>query len=165
MQLLELYKKSKYSNPSTTVNFRTSGRLPPMFMWLPRYLALCIRGFLPRQRKMAMTFTRSPHLLQQCFDGTLNLVYSFLITTAGLHSVVTSHFLRLTIFINRARGGAVGWGTAQQAGRSRNRFPMMSSDFFYCNNFSGRTMSLGLIQPLRKMSTRNISWGVKAAGA
>jgi hypothetical protein len=29
-----------------------------------------------------------------------------------------------------ARGGAVGWGTALQAGRSRVRFPMVSMDFF-----------------------------------
>jgi len=28
-----------------------------------------------------------------------------------------------------------------------------------------RTMALGLTQPLREMSTRNISWGVNAAGA
>jgi hypothetical protein len=28
-----------------------------------------------------------------------------------------------------------------------------------------RTMALGLTQPLTEMSTRNISWGVKAAGA
>ena len=29
----------------------------------------------------------------------------------------------------------------------------------------GRTMTLGLNQPLIERSTRNISWGVKAAGA
>ena len=28
-----------------------------------------------------------------------------------------------------------------------------------------RTMALGSTQPLLKMSTRNVSWGVKAAGA
>jgi hypothetical protein len=33
------------------------------------------------------------------------------------------------------------------------------------DNSSGRTMALGLTEPLREMSTRNISWGVKAAGA
>ena len=32
-------------------------------------------------------------------------------------------------------------------------------------NPSGRTMALGLSQPLTEMSTRNISWGVKAAVA
>jgi hypothetical protein len=33
------------------------------------------------------------------------------------------------------------------------------------NNPSGRTMTLGLTHPLTEISTRNISWAVKAAGA
>ena len=33
------------------------------------------------------------------------------------------------------------------------------------HNTSGRTMALGLTQPLTEMSTRNISWEVRAAGA
>ena len=37
--------------------------------------------------------------------------------------------------------------------------------FFYWDNLSGRTMALGLTQPLTEKSTRNISRGVKAAGA
>jgi hypothetical protein len=37
--------------------------------------------------------------------------------------------------------------------------------FFYWNNPVGRTMALVSTQPLTEMSTRNISWGVKAAGA
>ena len=36
---------------------------------------------------------------------------------------------------------------------------------FHSDNPSGRTMAMGLTQPLTEMSTRNISWGVKAAGA
>ena len=36
---------------------------------------------------------------------------------------------------------------------------------FYWHNPSGRTMALGLTQPLTEMSTRNISWGVKVASA
>jgi hypothetical protein len=36
---------------------------------------------------------------------------------------------------------------------------------FSGNIHSGRTMALGSTQPLIEMSTRNISWGVKAAGA
>jgi hypothetical protein len=51
-----------------------------------------------------------------------------------------------------ARGGAVRRGTALQARRSRVLFPMVS-------------LALGLTQPLKEMSTRNIFWGVKAAGA
>jgi len=36
---------------------------------------------------------------------------------------------------------------------------------FHWHNPSGRTMALGLTQPLIEMSTRNIPWRVKAAGA
>ena len=35
---------------------------------------------------------------------------------------------------------------------------------FSCHVPSGCIMALGLTQPLTEMSTRNISWGVKAAG-
>jgi hypothetical protein len=38
-------------------------------------------------------------------------------------------------------------------------------EIFHWHNPSGRTMALGLTQPLTQMSTRNSSWGVKAAGA
>jgi hypothetical protein len=36
---------------------------------------------------------------------------------------------------------------------------------FHSHNPSGRIMALGLTQPLTEMSTRNISWGLKATGA
>jgi hypothetical protein len=36
---------------------------------------------------------------------------------------------------------------------------------FHWHNRFGRTMALGSTQPLTEMSTRNLSWGVKAAGA
>jgi len=36
---------------------------------------------------------------------------------------------------------------------------------FHWHNPSGRAMALGSIQPLTEMSTRNISWEVKAASA
>jgi hypothetical protein len=35
---------------------------------------------------------------------------------------------------------------------------------YHRHNPSGCNMALGLAQPLTEMSTRNISWGVKAAG-
>ena len=35
---------------------------------------------------------------------------------------------------------------------------------FHWRNPSGRTMALGSTQPLTEMRTRNISWGLKAAG-
>ena len=39
-------------------------------------------------------------------------------------------FHNRTTTITGARGGAVGWGTALQVGRSRVRFPMVSLEFF-----------------------------------
>ena len=39
-------------------------------------------------------------------------------------------------------------------------------DSRWCHwNFSGRTIALELTQPLTEMIIRNISWGIKAAGA
>ena len=43
--------------------------------------------------------------------------------------------------------------------------PYGVTGIFHWQNPSGRTMALGLTQPLTEMSTRNISCGVKAAGA
>jgi hypothetical protein len=57
-----------------------------------------------------------------------------------------------------AAGGAVGWGTALQPGRSRGRFPTISLEFFLDNPY-GRTVALGLSRTLTEMSTRNIFWG------
>jgi hypothetical protein len=54
-----------------------------------------------------------------------------------------------------ARGRVVGWGTMLQAGRSRDRVSMR---WIFSNlpNPSGRTMAMGLTQPLTEMSTRNL---------
>jgi hypothetical protein len=57
------------------------------------------------------------------------------------------------------RGGAVGRGTALQAGRSRVRFPKESLEFF------SRIVAVGSTQPVTEMSTWKPSWGLKAAGA
>jgi len=38
-------------------------------------------------------------------------------------------------------------------------------EIFHLHNPSGHTLALGLTQALTEMSTMNISWGVKAAGA
>jgi hypothetical protein len=62
----------------------------------------------------------------------------------------------------KARCGAVGRATVQ-AGRALVQFPMSLE--FVTDNPSGRTVALGSIQPLTEMSMRNISWGVKRAGA
>jgi hypothetical protein len=58
------------------------------------------------------------------------------------------------------RGGAVGWGTALQTGRSRVRFPMESLEFFSdLILIVAPIVALGSTQPLTEMSTRNPSCG------
>jgi hypothetical protein len=54
--------------------------------------------------------------------------------------------------------------TTLQVGRWRVLFPV-GLEIFYRLNPSSRTTALGSTQPLTEMSTRGISWGVKAAGA
>ena len=78
-----------------------------------------------------------------------------------LKSHLVHNEIRLTTEYKGARGGAVGWGTAIQARRSRVRFPIVSLEFF----IDIILLALGLTQSLTEMSTRYISWGVKAAGA
>jgi len=56
-------------------------------------------------------------------------------------------------------------GTALQAGWPQDRFPMVSLEFFIDVILLAMCMKLELTQPLTEMSTRNISWEVKAAGA
>jgi hypothetical protein len=65
--------------------------------------------------------------------------------------------LTSTLILYADCGGAVGWDTALQAGKSRVRFSMVSLGHHLFNP-SGRTLALGLIQPLTEMNTRNISW-------
>jgi len=62
-------------------------------------------------------------------------------------------------------GGAVGWDIALQAGRFAGSISDGFIGIFHWRNPSGRNMALGSTQPLTEMSTRNIPWGVKAAGA
>jgi len=57
-----------------------------------------------------------------------------------------------------ARGGAVGRGTALQAGKSRVRFPMDVTGLFRVRKLSDRPMALGSTQPLTEMRIRNIYW-------
>jgi len=47
---------------------------------------------------------------------------------------------------------------------NNNKWYSKHIGIFHSHNPSGRTMALGPTQSLREMSTRNISWEVKAAG-
>ena len=64
-----------------------------------------------------------------------------------------------------ARGSAVGWGTALQTRRSRVQFPMVSLDFSIDIILPAAIWPWGQLSLLTEMSTGNVSWGVKAAGA
>ena len=55
---------------------------------------------------------------------------------------------------------AVGWGTAVAGS-----IPNDTIGIFLWHNPFGRTVDLGLTLPLIEMSTKNIYWMVKAAGA
>jgi hypothetical protein len=55
--------------------------------------------------------------------------------------------------------------TALQTVSLRVRFPMWSLECFIAIIHTGRAMALGSTQPPSEMSTRGISWMVKAAGA
>jgi len=62
------------------------------------------------------------------------------------------------------------WGTQwgswlRHYATSTGSIPDGVIEIFYWYNPSGRNMALGLTRPPTEISTRNISWGVKAAGA
>jgi len=61
----------------------------------------------------------------------------------------------------KSKGHAVvfGWGTALQAGRPRDQFPVVSLEFFIDIILPTALWPWGSTQPLTKVSTRNISWG------
>ena len=65
-------------------------------------------------------------------------------------------------------GGGTRWrswlghcATSRKVSRS---IPDGIIDIFHGHNPSGRTMALWLTKPLTEISSRNISWGIKAAG-
>ena len=67
-------------------------------------------------------------------------------------------YLLLHLEIGHAAGGAVGLGTALQAAKLRVRFRMVLMEFFIDITLC-LIVALGSTQPLKEMSTRNISWG------
>ena len=68
---------------------------------------------------------------------------------------------------------AVKWGTRWRSWlrhcatsrKTAGSIPDGFAGIFHWHTLSGRTTALGLTQPLTEMSTRNISWEVKASGA
>jgi len=75
--------------------------------------------------------------------------------------IVTAHYSEFW-----AHDGAVCSATALQGVKVAGSIPRWCHwNFFHWYIPCGRTMALGLTQPLTEISTGNISWGVKVAGA
>ena len=75
-----------------------------------------------------------PCRLQYLAQEITNYISQF---TTGVQDISYLDFYQKSLTVykrhtgqNGARGGAVGWGTALLAGRSRVRFPMVSLEFF-----------------------------------
>jgi hypothetical protein len=73
----------------------------------------------------------------------------------------------ITVFLEEARGSAVGLGTMLQVGRSRVLFPMRSLHFSVDVILPATLLALRSTQPLTEMSTRNLpggkGWSVRKA--
>ena len=95
----------------------------------------------------------------------------FKIVRTKEYKLLTLHYTQTTaIAINNQVFTAIctpGYTVAQLVEASRYKPEVRGFDSRWCHwhNPSGRTVALGLAQPLTEMSTRNISWGVKAASA
>ena len=88
--------------------------VPPKRLVTPDYTA-------SRPRRLIVAAVRSANLIK-----LMNLLTILL----QIHRTNAPNLIKITIILLGARGGAVGWGTALQTGRSRVRFPMVSLEFF-----------------------------------
>ena len=101
------------------------------------------------------------YALLLCFDGNFKTCVSLLeFKHNGMSSIKKNLVLFSVMTIEKW-----GYAVAQLVEALRYKPEGRGFDSRWCHNPSGRTMALGLTQPLIEMSTRNISWGVKAAGA
>jgi hypothetical protein len=92
--------------------------------------------------------------------------------TATRHKVFAraAYFLSFSFFLSlpwKSQGQAVSQlvESLRYSRKVAGSIPVCVIRIFHSHNPSGRTMTLGMTQPLTEMSTRNISWGVKATGA
>ena len=103
--------------------------------------------------------------------NVLNITSYFFRLTHNHHQdeTLTNTSLYITKYIVYMLNGVTWWRSRlRHCATSRKvagSIPDGVNGIFHSHNPSGRTMALGLTQPLTEMSARNISWGVKAAGA
>jgi hypothetical protein len=83
-------------------------------------------------------------------DINLRLLRNVLMTLGMKLKIWAGHLMNISCGISRKVAGSIPDGVI---------------GIFHWHNPFGRTMALGSTQSLTEMSTRNISWGVKAAGA
>jgi len=148
LQVLEKYSNVKHHKiPSNRNRVVSCGQTNGHDRFLSKASPLCLNILLIK------LYTKSKH------NFINNLSSATCKPSSGwIHNCGTNYTLQ------GAGAGTVGWGTALQAGRWQVRFPIVSLEFFI-KNPSDRTMALCLTQPLTETSTRNISWGIKVAGA
>ena len=84
--------------------------------------------------------------------------------TTNIHTNITRKCLYGKIQKYQREGGTWWRSWLRHRVTSQEVASSIPDGIFHRHNPSGRTMALGLRQPLTEMSTRNISWGVKAAG-
>jgi hypothetical protein len=110
------------------------------------------RAWVSGGNKKVATCSKKVSDQESCLKGAKRLTYSG-----------CSEFIyRPTYYLDR--DGAVCWGTATRR-KVADSSPHDVNGIFHWHNPSGRTMALETIQPPAEMSTRNITWGVKAVGA
>ena len=91
----------------------------------------------------------------KCFEYFILFILSILIVANYIHQQV---HMGGTQWRSWLRHRATSWKVV-------GSIPDGVIGIFHWHNPSSHNMALGLTQPLTEMSTRNISWGVKAAGA
>ena len=102
--------------------------------------------------------------------GLVNFLMVFWFTGLSCHGVGSfgHDLLVFLLFLFIFAGGTRWRSRLRHCATSRKVAGSISVGviaIFHWYNSSGRTMALRLTQPLTEMSTRNISWGIKAAGA
>jgi len=82
-----------------------------------------------------------------------------------IHVPVKETSLLSKIFYFTPYSWSTRWHSCATRQKVTDSIPDGVNGIFHWHTPSGRTMALGLTQPLIEMSTRNISWGIKVASA
>jgi hypothetical protein len=98
----------------------------------------------------------------QVYNDTVHMAHNEQVYNETVH---IAHNMQVRLSICGARGGAVGLRHRATSRKVVGSIPYGVIGIFHLHNPSGPTMALGLTQPLTETNTRNVSRGVKAAGA